>query len=65
MEQQAHVKHIVRTIAAVSDPSRAIASGAELDDYLSRHISEGWKLFATHYLSTTPDGISMLYVLVK
>ena len=61
---QPRVKQMVRKIGAGFTTTGA-ESSQSVDEELSTWINNGWKLFATHYTGSEPDGVVVLYILTK
>lgn len=61
------VKQIIRWISqtGMTDFSTGAWNVAEIDRYVSEWLDQGWKLFNTHFLGTTPEGFGVLYILIK
>jgi len=66
-EQNVKVHHIVRFLSktGMTDPNTGALSVEEVDAYVSEWLANGWKLFATHYLGTAPEGYGVLYIFVR
>jgi hypothetical protein len=59
-----HVKQMVRKIGNIETSTGALPSQV-IDLEISQWIDSGWTLFATHYMASEPDGVTILYILVK
>ena len=59
------VKQLQRVIAKdLSGMQHGALSIEQVDALLSSWFDKGYKLFNTHYIGESPDGYSMIYVLV-
>lgn len=38
---------------------------AQVQEILTTYVLNGWRLFNTHYLGQSPEGVSLLYVFVR
>lgn len=71
--QKAHaksaVKHLVRQLAAISNPQKGYQTVAEVDSEISSLLLQGYRIVNTHYLKSQVDPengieyIGILYVL--
>ena len=60
------VKHIVRYISIQGpDASQGHFSAFEVDAYLSSWVQRGYKLLSAQYIGQNPEGIGILYILVR
>lgn len=59
------VKQVIRYVSrGAPNPEARHYSVDEVDEYLGFWISQGYKLFNTHYLGENPEGFGVLYILV-
>jgi hypothetical protein len=64
------VRHLVRWIAATSDPEAGHSTISEVDTQVGSLILQGYKLFDTHYLSSKINSVNgheaygVMYILV-
>jgi hypothetical protein len=59
------VRTVIATINSTPNYAEGIYTGEDIDNRLSQFIHEGWKLFATHHIGMTPQGVNMVYILTK
>jgi hypothetical protein len=56
---------VIRTISATPDRSAGTVGVAEVDNYLNKWLSEGWRILNTHYLGNPPEGWIVAWILVR
>ena len=60
----ADIHHVVRTIGVQATPGGAV-TGGEADDYIRGYLRNGYRLAFVQSLGMTPEGIQVLYILIR
>jgi hypothetical protein len=59
------LKILVRTIAQNPQPELGAFSVEQVESYIGMFLQDGWTLFATNYLGSTPEGYIFAWQLVR